>query len=196
MVRFGNVLDSSGSVIPRFRKQIRDGGPITLTHPEIIRYFMTIPEAAQLVIQAGAMAKGGDVFVLDMGESVRIADLARRMVELSGLSLRDETDPDGDIEIVVTGLRPGEKLYEELMLGDDPQPTLHPKIQRAQDPFIPWHELENDLGTLKVLLSHNNVEVIIALLQKLVAGYQPSSDVVDWVFAEQMQLGNGGELEG
>jgi FlaA1/EpsC-like NDP-sugar epimerase len=196
MVRFGNVLDSSGSVIPRFRKQIRDGGPITLTHPEITRYFMTIPEAAQLVIQAGAMAKGGDVFVLDMGESVRIADLARRMVELSGLSLRDEANPDGDIEIVVTGLRPGEKLYEELMLGDDPQPTLHPKIQRAQDPFIPWHELENDLGTLKVLLSHNNVEVIIALLQKLVAGYQPGSDVVDWVFAEQMQLGNGGELEG
>ena len=187
MVRFGNVLDSSGSVIPKFRKQIRDGGPITLTHPEITRYFMTIPEAAQLVIQAGAMAKGGDVFVLDMGESVKIADLARRMVELSGLSVRDADKPDGDIEIVITGLRPGEKLYEELLLGDDPQPTLHPKIQRAQDPFIPWHELEVDLETLKILLTHNNVEVISTVLQKLVAGYQPSDEVVDWVFSEQVR---------
>ena len=194
MVRFGNVLDSSGSVIPRFRKQIRDGGPITLTHPEITRFFMTIPEAAQLVIQAGAMAKGGDVFVLDMGESVKIADLARRMIELSGLSLCDESNPEGDIEIVVTGLRPGEKLYEELMLGDNPQPTLHPKIQRAQDPFIPWDQLETDLTTLKILLGHNNVEMIIAVLQKLVAGYQPSSEVVDWVFAEQMRLDNGEEM--
>ena len=195
MVRFGNVLDSSGSVIPRFRKQIRDGGPITLTHPEITRFFMTIPEAAQLVIQAGAMAKGGDVFVLDMGESVKIADLARRMIELSGLSLRDESNPEGDIEIVVTGLRPGEKLYEELMLGDNPQPTLHPKIQRAQDPFIPWDQLETDLNALKILLGHNNVEMIIAVLQELVAGYQPSDEVVDWVFAEQMRLGNGEELD-
>lgn len=193
MVRFGNVLDSSGSVIPRFRKQIRDGGPITLTHPEITRYFMTIPEAAQLVIQAGAMAKGGDVFVLDMGEPMKIADLARRMVELSGLSVRDETNPDGDIEIIVTGLRPGEKLYEELLLGNDPQPTVHPKIQRAQDPFIPWDKLETDLNTLKILLSHNNVEVILTLLQKLVTGYQPSSEVVDWVFAEQMQFSASSE---
>jgi FlaA1/EpsC-like NDP-sugar epimerase len=191
MVRFGNVLDSSGSVIPKFRKQIRDGGPITLTHPEITRYFMTIPEAAQLVIQAGAMAKGGDVFVLDMGESVKIADLARRMVELSGLSVRDEATPDGDIEIVITGLRPGEKLYEELMLGDDPKPTMHPKIQRAQDPFISWHELEVDLETLRVLLSHNNVEVILTMLQKLVAGYQPNDEVVDWVFSEQVRQSNG-----
>ena len=185
MVRFGNVLDSSGSVIPRFRRQIREGGPITLTHPEIIRYFMTIPEAAQLVIQAGAMAKGGDVFVLDMGEPVKIADLARRMVELSGLSVRDEANPEGDIEIAVTGLRPGEKLYEELLLGDDPQPTAHPKIQRAQDPFVEWEELEGQLDTLRILLSHNNVEVIVALLQKLVVGYQPSSEVVGWVFTEQ-----------
>ena len=191
MVRFGNVLDSSGSVIPKFRKQIRNGGPITLTHPEITRYFMTIPEAAQLVIQAGAMAKGGDVFVLDMGESVKIADLARRMVELSGLSVRDEAKPDGDIEIVITGLRPGEKLYEELLLGADPKPTMHPKIQRAQDPFIPWHELEVDLETLKILLSHNNVEVILTMLQKLVAGYQPSGEVVDWVFSEQVRQRNG-----
>ena len=191
MVRFGNVLDSSGSVIPRFRKQIRDGGPITLTHPEITRYFMTIPEAAQLVIHAGAMARGGDVFVLDMGEPVKISDLARRMIELSGRSVRDENNPDGDIEIVVTGLRPGEKLYEELLLGDDPQPSLrHPKIQRAQDPCIPWHQLETDLNTLKNLLSHNNVEAILALLKKLVTGYQPNSRVVDWVFTEQLQFGN------
>lgn len=195
MVRFGNVLDSSGSVIPRFRKQIRDGGPITLTHPEITRYFMTIPEAAELVIQAGAMAKGGDVFVLDMGESVKIADLARRMIELSGLSVRDAANPDGDIDIVVTGLRPGEKLYEELMLGDDPQPTMHPKIQRAQDPFILWDQLESDLNTLKILLSYNNVDVIIAMLQKLVTGYQPSSEVVDWIFTERMQMRNGTSLD-
>ncbi|MDA8631268.1 polysaccharide biosynthesis protein [Litoricolaceae bacterium] len=191
MVRFGNVLDSSGSVIPKFRKQIRDGGPITLTHPEITRYFMTIPEAAQLVIQASAVATGGDVFVLDMGESVKIANLARRMVELSGLSVRDETRPDGDIEIVITGLRPGEKLYEELMLGDDPQPTLHPKIRRAQDPFIPWRELEVELDTLNILLSHNNVEVVLKILQKLVTGYQPNAEVVDWVFCEQMRQSNG-----
>ena len=193
MVRFGNVLDSSGSVIPRFRKQIRDGGPITLTHPEITRFFMTMPEAAQLVIQAGAMAKGGDVFALDMGESVKIADLAKRMVELSGLSVRDEENPEGDIEIVVTGLRPGEKLYEELLLGDNPQPTLHPKIQRAQDPFIPWDQLESDLTTLKILLGHNNVEVIMGLLQKLVAGFKPRSEIADWIYAEQMQAVNSTE---
>lgn len=123
MVRFGNVLGSSGSVVPKFRQQIRDGGPITLTHPEVTRYFMTIPEAAQLVIQAGAMAKGGDVFVLDMGQPVKIMDLARRMVELSGLTVKDEQSPEGDIEIAVTGLRPGEKLYEELLSGDNPKPT-------------------------------------------------------------------------
>ena len=195
IVRFGNVLDSSGSVIPRFRKQIHDGSSITLTHPEITRFFMTIPEAAQLVIQAGAMAKGGDVFVLDMGEPVKIADLARRMIELSGLSLRDESNPEGDIEIVITGLRPGEKLYEELMLGDDPKPTTHPKILHAQDPFIPWGELESDLNTLKMLLNDKNIKMIIAMLQKLVSGYQPSSEVVDWVFVEQMRLGSNEELD-
>ena len=191
MVRFGNVLGSSGSVIPKFREQIRDGGPITLTHPEITRYFMTIPEAAQLVIQAGAMASGGDVFVLDMGESIKIIDLARRMIELSGCSVRNEANPDGDIEIVITGLRPGEKLHEELLMGDDPQPTLHPKIQRAQDSFIPWYELEKDLETLKTSVSHNNVEMILTMLQKLVAGYQLGAEVVDWVFREQVRQSNG-----
>ncbi|MFM7801259.1 MAG: UDP-N-acetylglucosamine 4,6-dehydratase family protein, partial [Limnohabitans sp.] len=135
MVRFGNVLGYSGSVVPRFRQQIRDGGPVSLTHPEITRYFMTIPEAAQLVIQAGAMAKGGDVFVLDMGEPVRIMDLARRMIELSGLRVKDEKYPDGDIEIEISGLRPGEKLYEELLIGDNPKPTSHSRIMKAHEEF-------------------------------------------------------------
>ncbi len=186
MVRFGNVLGSSGSVIPKFRQQIRNGGPITLTHPEINRFFMTIPEAAQLVIQASAMAKGGDVFVLDMGEPIKIMDLARRMVELSGLTVRDEHHPKGDIEITVTGLRPGEKLYEELLIGEDPQPTQHTRIQRARDPFIPWNELETDLNTLRIVLDHNNIDIILALLTKLVAGYQPSSQIVDWIYTEQV----------
>lgn len=185
MVRFGNVLGSSGSVIPKFRQQIRNGGPITLTHLEITRYFMTIKEAAQLVIQAGAMAEGGDVFVLDMGESVKIVDLAKRMVELSGLTVLAEDNPDGDIEIIVTGLRPGEKLYEELMLGDDLRPTVHPKIQRAQDPFIPWNELKTEIDTLKAALSDKNVELTVRSLQKLVLGYRPFDNVVDWVFSEQ-----------
>lgn len=185
MVRFGNVLDSSGSVIPKFRSQIRAGGPITLTHPEINRYFMTIPEAAQLVIQAGAMAKGGDVFVLDMGKPLKISDLAKRMIELSGLTVRDEENPDGDIDITITGLRPGEKLYEELLIGDDPKSTLHPKIFQAQDPFIPWKELKIDLDTLQILLNQNNIDIIINLVKKLVTGYAPNSNVVDWIYTEQ-----------
>lgn len=191
MVRFGNVLDSSGSVIPRFRKQIRDGGPITLTHPQITRYFMTIPEAAQLVIQASAMAEGGDVFVLDMGEPVKIANLARRMIELSGLTVRDEEYPEGDIEIVTTGLRPAEKLYEELLLGDNPQPTRHPKIRRAQDAFMPWKQLETDLKSLHLALDNNNVEAILTFLKELVAGYKPNSDIVDLVYRERTRLDNG-----
>lgn len=140
MVRFGNVLGSSGSVVPKFRQQIRDGGPITLTHPKITRYFMTISEASQLVIQAGAMAKGGDVFVLAMGQSVKIMSLALQMIELSGLTVKDEQNPDGDIEIEITGLRPGEKLYEELLIGDNPKPTVHPRIMNAHEEFIPWAE--------------------------------------------------------
>ena len=181
MVRFGNVLGSSGSVVPLFRKQIKAGGPITLTHPEITRYFMTIPEAAQLVIQAGVMAEGGDVFVLDMGESVRIIDLARRMIELSGLTVRDEANPDGDIAIEITGLRPGEKLYEELLIGEDPQPTPHPRIMKAHEEFLPWSRLEPRLQTLLSALDTNDVPQIRTLLQSLVPGYQPSGDVVDWV---------------
>jgi FlaA1/EpsC-like NDP-sugar epimerase len=185
MVRFGNVLGSSGSVVPKFRQQIRDGGPITLTHPDITRYFMTIPEASQLVIQAGAMAKGGDVFVLDMGQSVKIMDLARRMVELSGLTVKDEQNPDGDIEIEITGLRPGEKLYEELLIGDNPKPTSHSRIMKAHEKFIPWAELEGQLRSLEMALNVNDVGVIRLMMEKLVTGYTPSDEIVDWVYLEQ-----------
>lgn len=185
MVRFGNVLGSSGSVVPKFRQQIRDGGPITLTHEEVTRYFMTVPESAQLVIQAGAMAQGGDVFVLDMREPVKIMDLARRMVELSGLTVKDEKNPDGDIEIVVTGLRPGEKLYEELLIGDNPKPTQHPRIMKAHEEFIPWGDFEGKLKSLELALNVNDVGVIREMLKQLVSGYVPSDEIVDWVYLEQ-----------
>ncbi len=185
MVRFGNVLGSSGSVVPLFRQQIRDGGPITLTHPDITRYFMTIPEASQLVIQAGAMSGGGDVFLLDMGEPVRIADLARRMVELSGLTVRDGDEPDGDIELEITGLRPGEKLYEELLIGDNPHPTSHPRIMQAKEDFLPWPELSRRLAALEAALEENDIPLARALLQKLVSGYAPSGEVVDLVYRER-----------
>jgi len=184
MVRFGNVLGSSGSVVPLFRKQIKEGGPITLTDERITRYFMTIPEAAQLVIQAGAMASGGDVFVLDMGEPVRIVDLAKRMVELSGLGLKDESNPTGDIEIRVTGLRPGEKLYEELLIGDNPLPTHHLRIMKAHEDFLTWDQLQPKLNELNQVLDINDVPRIRALLKDLVPGYQPDGDVVDWVWME------------
>ena len=185
MVRFGNVLGSSGSVVPLFREQIKSGGPITLTHTDITRYFMTISEAAQLVIQAAAMAKGGDVFVLDMGHPVRIIDLARRMVELSGLTVKDENYAEGDIEITVTGLRPGEKLYEELLIGDNPKPTQHSRIMKAHEQFLPWSQLEGKLNALSIAMTVNDVPVIRGLLQQLVSGYQPSGEVVDWVHMAQ-----------
>jgi FlaA1/EpsC-like NDP-sugar epimerase len=184
MVRFGNVLGSSGSVVPLFRKQIADRGPITLTDERMTRYFMTIPEAAQLVIQAAAMATGGDVFVLDMGQPVKILDLAKRMVELSGLTVLDSKNPMGDIEIQVTGLRPGEKLYEELLIGDNPLPTSHPRIMKAHEEFLPWDELESKLNILNGALESNNVPVIRKLLKELVPGYQPEAEVVDWVWME------------
>jgi FlaA1/EpsC-like NDP-sugar epimerase len=185
MVRFGNVLGSSGSVVPLFREQIREGGPITLTHPEITRYFMTIPEAAQLVLQAGAMGSGGDVFVLDMGNPVKIGDLARRMVELSGHTVRDSQHPDGDIEIRVTGLRPAEKLYEELLIGNDPLPTLHPRIMTAREDFLPWEQLKAQLDTLNRLLKANELPALLALLQSLVVDYRPDGKIVDWVYLAQ-----------
>ena len=190
MVRFGNVLGSSGSVVPKFRQQIRDGGPITLTHPEITRYFMTIPEAAQLVIQAGAMANGGDVFVLDMGESVKIIDLAKRMVELSGLTLREELHQDGDIEIEITGLRPGEKLFEELLIGDNPIATSHPRIMKAHESFIPWEELQKRLLVLENALKVNDVYVIRSMMTELVPEFKPSSEIVDWIFLAQEEMVN------
>jgi FlaA1/EpsC-like NDP-sugar epimerase len=185
MVRFGNVLGSSGSVVPKFRQQIRDGGPITLTHLEITRYFMTIPEAAQLVIQAGAMAQGGDVFVLDMGESVKIADLARRMVELSGMTIKDELNPEGEIAIEVTGLRPGEKLYEELLIGDNPERTTHERIMKAHEDYLPWPVLELRLNELKLAMQHNDHFAMRQTMQDLVSGYLPNEQIVDWIYIEQ-----------
>jgi FlaA1/EpsC-like NDP-sugar epimerase len=181
MVRFGNVLGSSGSVVPTFREQVKNGGPITLTHVDITRYFMTIPEAAQLVIQAGAMGQGGDVFVLDMGQPVKIIDLARRVVELSGLTLRDAMHPDGDIELTVTGLRPGEKLYEELLIGDNAEPTEHPCILKAHEQHLDWLQLEQKLNALSLAMSGNDILSIRTILQQTVNGYEPSCDVVDWV---------------
>ncbi len=188
IVRFGNVLGSSGSVIPRFRDQIKKGGPITLTHQEITRFFMTIQEAAQLVIQAGAMAKGGDVFVLNMGEPVKIYDLAKRMIELSGLSIRDKNNPDGDIEIDITGLRPGEKLFEELLLGDDPLATKHSLIMRAQDPSMELIEIKRKIELLKEALANNEITIILDQLKELVKGYKPKDEIVDWAYTEQLQF--------
>ncbi|WP_216636611.1 polysaccharide biosynthesis protein [Endozoicomonas ascidiicola] len=184
MVRFGNVLGSSGSVIPVFREQIRTGGPITVTHPEINRYFMSIPEAAQLVIQAGAMGTGGDVFVLEMGEPVKIVDLARRMIVLSGLSVKDEQTPDGDIEITFSGLRPGEKLYEELLIGESVTGTDHPKISRAYEEFLAWEALKTVLDEITGTLQGHNYKVTRELLLRYVNGYQPSSVVVDWLYKQ------------
>ncbi len=176
MVRFGNVLDSSGSVVHRFRHQIKSGGPVTVTHPEVIRYFMSIPEAAELVIQAGAMAKGGDVFVLDMGEPVKIDDLAALMIRLSGYDVRNDANPDGDITIVYTGLRPGEKLYEELLLGANTTGTEHPRILRSDEPALSPAELQRELGLLKAAMNMRDVETIQAVLTRTVEGYRPDAD--------------------
>ena len=188
IVRFGNVLESSGSVIPKFKKQIKDGGPITLTHPDVTRYFMTLTEASQLVIQAGAMSENCDVFVLDMGDSIKIKDLIYRIVKLSGLSVKDENNKEGDIEIKIIGLRSGEKLYEELLLGDNPQKTRHPKIQKAQDPFIPFNQLEVDLNNLRTLSDHNKALEVKELLAKIVKTYQSNSTIVDHVYLEQSKF--------
>ena len=174
MVRFGNVLGSSGSVVPLFRKQIAAGGPITLTHAEITRYFMTIPEAAQLVIQAGSMGLGGEVYVLDMGKPVKIIDLARRMVHLSGLELRDEAHPDGDIAIDVVGLRPGEKLYEELLIGENVEGTPHPLIMRAYEHEVPWVVLNERLASLDEACQTFDFEQVLLLLASLVQEYAPA----------------------
>ena len=181
MVRFGNVLESSGSVIPKFRRQIREGGPITLTDPDVERYFMTVTEAAQLVMQAGALSQGGEVFILDMGKPVKIMHLARKMIDASGLSLKDNDNPDGDIEIKITGLRPGEKICEELFLGKDPQPTAHPSIQYAQDAFISWPELQKSISQLRVSVANNDLKVVTEILLRLVSGFNPDQQVLHYI---------------
>lgn len=185
MVRFGNVLGSSGSVIPLFREQIKRGGPITVTHPNITRYFMTIPEAAQLVIQAGSMGQGGDVFVLDMGQPVRIAELAEKMIHLSGLNVRSESNPQGDIAIEFSGLRPGEKLYEELLIGDNVSPTEHPMIMRANEEHLPWELFKVRLSELLGAVERDDYERVRQLLRETVSGYKPEGEIVDWIHVQR-----------
>ena len=188
MVRFGNVLESSGSVVPLFREQIHNGGPVTVTHPDILRYFMTIPEASQLVIQAGAMAKGGDVFVLDMGKPVRIEDLAHRMINLMGLTVRDENSPEGDIEIKYIGLRPAEKLYEELLIGSNVSGTDHPRIMRAAEEFLPNRDLDPLLDELRAASDRLDYDATLDILNHTVKEYSPSADVDDLVWAQKIGL--------
>ena len=185
MVRFGNVLGSSGSVVPLFRKQIRKGGPVTLTHQDITRYFMTIPEAAQLVIQAGAMGMGGDVFVLDMGDPVKIKDLATKMIHLSGFTVKDEKEPEGDIEIKCTGLRPGEKLYEELLIGDNVEGTTHERIMTAHESKLDWRELEVILNSLDKACHNFEHERIRDILLKAPTGFAPTDEICDLVWLER-----------
>ncbi|WP_447802222.1 polysaccharide biosynthesis protein [Pseudomonas serbica] len=185
MVRFGNVLGSSGSVIPLFHKQIKSGGPLTVTHPKITRYFMTIPEAAQLVIQAGSMGQGGDVFVLDMGEPVKIVELAEKMIHLSGLSVRSERNQHGDISIEFTGLRPGEKLYEELLIGDNVAATQHPMIMTANEDFLSWEVLKVWLSELLSAVERDDYSQVRQLLREIVSGYTPEGEIVDWIYQQR-----------
>ena len=185
MVRFGNVLASSGSVVPLFNEQIKAGGPVTVTHPEVIRYFMTIPEAAQLVIQAGSMADGGEVFVLDMGKPVRICDLARRMIHLMGMTVRDEQHPDGDIEIAYTGLRPAEKLYEELLIGNNVTGTEHPMILRAIEHSLPWERIQTMLDEILSAMGRLDCPRALQLLSEVVVEYKPAPESHDLVWARQ-----------
>ncbi|MDF9755723.1 FlaA1/EpsC-like NDP-sugar epimerase [Pseudomonas sp. TE6288] len=185
MVRFGNVLGSSGSVIPLFHKQIKSGGPLTVTHPKITRYFMTIPEAAQLVIQAGSMGLGGDVFVLDMGKPVKIVELAEKMIHLSGLSVRSERNPNGDIAVEFTGLRPGEKLYEELLIGDNVVSTQHPMIMSADEDFLEWSALKEQLVRLQSAVQMDDYVSVRQLLREMVSGYSPDSEIVDWIYLQR-----------
>ena len=179
MVRFGNVIGSSGSAIPLFQQQIKEGGPVTVTHAEVIRYFMSIPEAAELVIQAGAMGKGGDVFVLDMGEPIKIYDLAKRLISLSGMELKDKDNPEGDIEIIFTGLRPGEKLYEELLIGDKVSTTEHKRILRAEEDFLTSDELEQYLSLLKKAEKEGDVVALKEILTEVISGFTPENEIVD-----------------
>ena len=186
IVRFGNVLGSSGSVIPKFRSQIKEGGPITLTHREITRYFMSLKEASQLVIQAGALSDGGDVLILDMGEPIKIYDLAKKMIELSGLSVKNAFNPTGDIEIKVTGLRPGEKLYEELLLSKKPSKTIHPKIYKSKEPFIKLSDLKKELEILRTLVNENNLKKIYKKLPEIINEYSPKEPILDYTYIEKI----------
>ena len=188
IVRFGNVIESSGSVIPKFKRQIKEGGPITLTHKNVTRYFMTITEAAQLVIQAGALSEKSQVFVLDMGESIRIIDLAHRLAKFSGFSIKNDENKDGDIEIKVIGLRPGEKLYEELLIGDNPKKTIHPKILTAQDNFINMKKLQIELNTLKILLDEDKADEVKNLLKRTIKLYESNSKNVDHIYLEKLSI--------
>lgn len=185
MVRFGNVLGSSGSVIPLFHKQIKAGGPLTVTHPKITRYFMTIPEAAQLVIQAGSMGQGGDVFVLDMGEPVRIVELAEKMIHLSGLSVRSDKNPRGDISVEFTGLRPGEKLYEELLIGENVVATPHPMIMSANEDYLDWEVLKGRIKELLAAIEEDDYLRVRQLLRETVSGYTPECEIVDWIYQQR-----------
>jgi FlaA1/EpsC-like NDP-sugar epimerase len=184
-VRFGNVLGSSGSVVPLFEEQIRQGGPVTVTHRDVRRYFMTIPESAQLVIQAGSMGTGGDVFVLDMGQAVEIDELARRMIKLSGLTVRDTDNPDGDIEIQYSGLRPGEKLFEELLIGSNVTGTEHPMIMRAIEPSPTWDEVRDLLAELTIAVNRIDCRQVLAVLEKGVREYRSSPVIHDLVFGQR-----------
>jgi FlaA1/EpsC-like NDP-sugar epimerase len=185
MVRFGNVLGSSGSVVPLFQEQIRRGGPVTVTHREVRRFFMTIPEAAQLVLQAGSMGTGGDVFVLDMGQPVEIDELARRMIKLMGLTVRDALHPDGDIEVEYSGLRPGEKLFEELLIGSNVTGTEHPMIMRAIEPSPTWEETREILAELAIALNRIDCRQVMALLEKAVREYRSAPVIHDLVFSQR-----------
>lgn len=173
MVRFGNVLGSSGSVVPLFRSQIADGGPLTVTHPGVTRYFMTISEAAQLVLHAGAMAEDGDLFVLDMGDSIKIFDLAKKMIVLSGRTVRDPENATGDIQILFTGLRPGEKLFEELLIGENPLPTDHPRIIRAREDFMAWPEFSMHLQALLGAARCGDLVLMQEIMCQLISGFEP-----------------------
>jgi len=185
LVRFGNVLESSGSVIPKFRKQILNGGPVTLTHPEVTRYFMTVQEAAQLVIQAGAMSRGQEVFILDMGEPVKIKDLTERIINLSGLTIKDINNPEGDIEIKIIGLRPEEKLNEELLLGNNPQPTTHHKIKKAQELYPSWENINSYLEKLEISVKKSHIVNIVLLMQELISDFKPSNLISDIIYKNQ-----------
>ena len=184
------MLESSGSVIPKFKKQIEKGGPITLTHPDVTRYFMTTTEASQLVIQAGAMSEKCEVFVLDMGESVKIKDLVYKMIKLSGFTVKDNENLDGDIEVKIIGLRPGEKLYEELLIGNNPEKTSHEKIKKAQDSSTPFKELDLELKNLEILLNKNNISGVKNFLKKIVKSYKSNSDIIDHLHLENLSLEN------